>query len=366
MIRKQSGFTLLELIITLILSGLVIAAASSAFIGLLGQSRTQARIAESHEGLIGLEILRRDIESAGYGLAWDGLAAYSESAGNPFGLNDAPTGAPRAVISQDNVATYAGADAIFNGSDYLVIKSVIVARNAASERGTTLKQGPVVRVWTPASENLANSDRVIVLSPHDVTTRPVVVNGAAFWTTYNNLASFAPTDANDTYMAYGINTAADPNPVRPFNRADYYISRSIPGDVPARCAPNTGIFYKAAMNHDAGGTSTPQVLMDCVADMQVIYGLDNDGDGSFQPLLGVDGYSDSLAALPTAQLIRTRVKEVRVYILTHEGRMDPNYIHPQAVVHVGEPGLGRDVVLGANVNYRWKVYRLTVKPLNLY
>jgi hypothetical protein len=201
----------------------------------------------------------------------------------------------------------------------------------------------------------------------------LIVSGA-YWTTYNAVSSnltntdFAPTDPNDTYTVYGINTAADPSPVRPFNRADYYISRSIAADIPDRCAPNTGILYKAVMNHDATGTfpAAPQVLLDCVADMQVIFGLDNDLDGSFQNGVGGDGYSDSLAVLTSAQTVRTRVKEVRVYVLTHEGGRDPSYTHPAATIHVGEPGLGRDVVLGANVNYRWKVYRLAVKPLNLF
>lgn len=360
--KRESGFSLIELIIVMLMSGLILAAAASAFVGLLNASRTQVGIAESNENLIGLEILRRDIESAGYGLAWDGLAAYAESAENPFEFNDAPQGAPRAILSQDSVATYAHPNEIFNGSDYLVIKAVNVARNDACEKCTTLRQGNVVREWTPPSENLESSDRVIVLSPRDQTKRPLIVNGGAFWTTYNNLADFAPTGENETYLVYGINSSGSNSPRRPFNRADYYIAA--PANMPSRCAPNTGILYKATMNHNEQGTLNPQPLVDCVADMQVIFGLDNDEDGDFEPGVSADGYSASLIGL-TAQRIRTVVKEVRVYILTHEGRKDPNYTHPETTMKIGEFGLGHDFDLGTNVNYRWKVYQLTVNPHNL-
>ncbi len=361
MIRQKSGFTLPELMITLLMTGMILAAASSAFIGLLGQSRTQGKIAESNESMIGLDILRRDIENAGYGLAWDNLPNYSESGANIFLLNDAPAGTPRAILTQDNVGSYSAPNDIFNGSDYLVIKAVNVARNDTCEKWTYVRQGNVVRVWTPANENLANGDRVIVLSPRDKDTRPLVTNGATFYTTFNNNladSAFTPLDENDTFTVYGISGAGSV-PQRPFNRADYFIALpTAPETLPSRCAPNTGILYKATMNHDAPGTLDPQALLDCVADMQVIFGLDTAGNGA------VSSYSNNIAGL-TAQQIRTQVKEVRVYILTHEGERDRTFTYPSNAITVGEFGLGHTVNLGTNMNYRWKVYRLIEKPFNL-
>lgn len=374
MTGKESGLTLIELMITMLLSVLVIAAATSVFINLYSQARVQVGIVESHESVIGFDVLKRDIESAGYGLAWDGLISYSESALNPFGLNDAPTGAPRAIVSQNNVTTYSAPNDLFNGSDYLVIKSVNVARNDAGEKCTYVRQNNIVREWTPASANFSNGDRVIVLSPRDKTTRPLVLNsaGTGFYTTYINVAgadsladgAFAPLEENDTYMVYGINSPPEGAPVRPFNRADYYIATA--ADMPSRCAPNTGVLIKATMNHNAAGTFATQALIDCVADMQVIYGLDEDEDGDFEPGAAgsTDAYSDALDGL-TAQQIRTRVKQVRVYILTHEGSRDRNFNFGSSTKTVGEFGLGRTVSLGTNRNYRWKVYQLTVTPLNL-
>jgi hypothetical protein len=106
-------------------------------------------------------------------------------------------------------------------------------------------------------------------------------------------------------------------------------------------------------------------LLDCVADMQVVFLLDRDGDGVIESY--VDVLTDTVTgANLTAEQIRNQVKEVRVYILAHEGQMDRSYTHPATDIYVGEPGIGgRTFSIGANVHYRWKLYTLIVKPNNL-
>jgi prepilin-type N-terminal cleavage/methylation domain-containing protein len=391
MIKREEGFSLVELLITMVLFVIVMAAASQIFIGLLTQFKQQSKIAETNiEGIIGLEILRQDIAHAGYGLPWNGLVTYSESTNNPFSLNDAPSGAPCAIKSRNNVDSYAAPNNKFNGSDYLVIKSVSVAANKAANKWTLLGSvPPYTKIpagsWTPASENLASTDRVIVLSPGTTTERVLVVNGTSFSTTYNNLINtpWRPTDANETRMVYGINTADSNAPVRPFNRADYSIRIPAAG-VPQRCAPNTGILYKATMDHDTAGNYTFLPLLDCVADMQVVFGLDQNENGT------VNCYTNNLSTGivktggATPQNIRNEVKEVRVYILAHEGQRDvnftfnnfspaaPSYIRvgesspPLAVCEGGIAGRDFDLRTITNyLNYRWKVYTIAVKPNNL-
>ena len=134
-IISDSGFTLVELMITMVIFVFFIAAASQVFTGLLTQFKQQSKIAETNiEGIVGLEILRQDIEHAGYGLPWYGLVAYSESATNPYGFNDSTTtAAPRAILSKNN-ATFTGLNNIFDGSDYLVIKAVNVGRNDTCQK----------------------------------------------------------------------------------------------------------------------------------------------------------------------------------------------------------------------------------------
>ncbi|MDP2278588.1 MAG: hypothetical protein Q8K51_10240, partial [Nitrospirota bacterium] len=86
---------------------------------------------------------------------------------------------------------------------------------------------------------------------------------------------------------------------------------------------------------------------------------DTNADGT------IDTTLDSIAAL-TAQSVRDQVKEIRVYILAHEGQRDAAYTYPNPTIPVGPGGgFGRTFNLGANLNYRWKVYTLVVRPNNL-
>jgi hypothetical protein len=145
----------------------------------------------------------------------------------------------------------------------------------------------------------------------------------------------------------------------PFNRADYYIQR--PASIPQACAPNTGILYKATINQ-GDGARNPEPLIDCVADMQVIYLRDTDNNGT------IDSKVNDISGL-SAKDIRDQVKEVRVYILSHEGQKDPSFKFRNSTITVGEFGVGRTFNLSATIaeweKYRWKVSTLVVKPRNL-
>jgi prepilin-type N-terminal cleavage/methylation domain-containing protein len=390
MIRREAGFSLVELMVTMVVFVFFIAAASSVFTGLLTQFKQQSKIVETNiEGIVGLEILRHDLESAGYGLPWNGLISYNESSTNPYGLNDSTlTAAPRAILSENN-ATFSSPNNIFDGSDYLVIKSVNVAQNDTCQKWTTLGfASPYIRTWTPASENLVDTDRVIVLSPGstDANAKTLIVSGsdfsATFQTVKNGTIPWPPADATETRIVYGVDPDTDLR--MPFNRADYYIKRPST-NMPQRCAANTGILYKETVNQ-AGGGFTEFPLIDCVADMQVIFGLDtntndiigtySDGDTVISWPVGTPDESatvaDVTAAFSDAANLRQRVKEVRIYILAHEGQRDPNYtfqapVSPSSIT-VGEFGLGRDFDLSTITNwqnYRWKLYTIVVKPSNL-
>ncbi len=373
----EGGFTLVELMITMVVFVLTIAAASGIFTGLLTQFKQQSKIAETNtEGIIGLEILRRDIEHAGYGLPWSGLIAYNEAASAPASnFNDSTTTSPpKAIVSGNNVTFFGGGNAIFNGTDYLVIKAVNAAANGTCQKWTNLRQAPFSttapgnpRIWNTTSDAFVGTERVIVLSMSTNSMRQLVTNGATFSTTYNNITitPWPPTDQSEVRVVYGVDPGTDLR--MPFSRADYYILKfdSTGTDiVPIRCAPNTGVLRKAVVNQSAGtfaGGTLP--ILDCVADMQVIFRLDTNNDGT------IDNTTDVISGL-SAQQIREQVREVRVYILAQEGQRDPNYTYPNATVTVGEFGLGRvfnfaEAGITNWQNYRWKLYTLVVKPNNL-
>jgi prepilin-type N-terminal cleavage/methylation domain-containing protein len=382
-VRRQDGFTLVELMVTLVIVTFVLVAASQMFASLLTQFKQQGKMAETNmESAVGLEILRRDIKSSGYGLPWAiGNAVYYEAptASDAGSFNDATTGVPRAIVA--NNPSFATA----NDSDYLVIKSASVARNDVSRKWTTLSHDNARRTWTPASENMDNNDRVIVLSPGLTNTISLVSAGGTFWTKFNNPANsstygstygFKPPDKSETRIIYGIDPDTDPR--MPFNRADYYVSTS---QRPSRCAANTGVFVKAVLDQadgdfdlDSDGSPDEMPLMDCVADMQVDFWLDTDGDGdiNWPPRDDISGLS--------AEEIRDEVKEVRVYLLAHEGQRDPNYDFSKGgtreSLSVTESlGGNSRTVSFANLKtaignpeykyYRWKIYSIEEKPGNL-
>jgi len=356
MSRREQGFTLIEVMIAMIVMFFVMNAVSTFLVGvrgrggLLNQYKQQSRIAQSGlDAIIGLEILRKDLEHAGYGLPWNNIPAYTEaSEANPGILNDSPGSAPRGIVSVDSPVF------TLNNADYLVIKASSVAMNDACRKWTTLQTGDVKRAWTtvPANaENLNAADRVIVMAPGSTGTnwRSLVIAGGAFSTTYNNTAAFAPATALDTRIIYGIDNATAPR--MPFNRADYYLSGS---NVPQRCAPNTGVLVKAIVNQADGTLDAPLPLLDCVASMQMQYMLDTDGDGT------VDATSTDISALD-AQQIRQQLRRVQVSILAHEGQVDQSYTHSPTNIPVGD----NVVNISLHRNYRWKVYNVVVNPENL-
>lgn len=398
MIKREEGFTLVELMITTVIFVFVIAAASGVFTGLLTQFKQQSKIAETNiEGIVGLEILRQDVEQAGYGLPWNvmgvadwaSLPNYNEaissaSSPNPADFNDGnpasalPTPAniqraPRAILSGNDIG--------LNASDYLVIKSVIVARNFSAGKWQPLHTGSSSNMktwWSQVNEYVCRNDRgdhfpevrVIVISPGESTANSMslVVSGGTYFTgvdDYANLAGFQPpADDSGNRIMYGVDP--DTNLRMPFNRADYYI-RTPATNMPQRCAPNTGILYKATLNQ-ADGTFTELPLLDCVADMQVAFRLDTNNDGTITP-------TNDISTL-TAQQIREQVKEVRIYILSHEGQKDRNYIYPNSTITIPaspDPanGLGSTFNLSTSIGnpeykyYRWKLYTIIATPNNL-
>ncbi|TAL22229.1 MAG: prepilin-type N-terminal cleavage/methylation domain-containing protein [Nitrospirae bacterium] len=403
MIKREEGFSLVELLITMVVFVLILTATSNTFIDLLKDFKKQSALSETNiEGAVGLETLKRDIASAGYGLPWNVtgvaswavLANYNEATANTY--NDGSpasalptpantTRAPRAIVSGNNSGVdFSGVAVVGESSDYLVIKAVNVATNVTSQKWTHLKAGNAKTEWTPLCENVnrdtsCNTDntvRVIVSNPGGTNTnqRALVVNAVGvFFAQYDNPAgstsTFAPAaGSTDVYVLYGV--SPDTNLRMPFNRADYYIQR--PASISPTCAPNTGVLYKGVVSHTNG--TIPSVnnhpILDCVADMQVVFRRDTGTDGI------IDTASEDISTLDAAT-IRDQIKEVRVYILAHEGQRDTGYTYSSSefgpgstLIRVGDPSLdgvsvGRTFDLVGNLNYRWKIYTLVIKMENL-
>jgi prepilin-type N-terminal cleavage/methylation domain-containing protein len=378
MIRKRGGFTMVELMITMVIFVVAIAAASNIFTGLLTQFKQQSSIAETNtQGITGLEMMRFDIEQAGFGLPWDmnGLT-YNEASAVKYDSSKAITADTYNDASNPPRAVVVGDDVLMNQSDVLVIKATTVATNAAAYRWTYMvnvagtANNPMA--WGPSDDNLANGDCVLVMTG---TTRKLAKDLASpsFYAAFQSLASAWPTGllpANNTFnLIYGIkDDCATQAPRMPFNRADYYIKQPATG-MPSRCAPGTGVLYKGTLNYaDGGHTELP--LMDCVADMQVVLAADTDKNGI------IDTDYTNAAPVPTAQNLRDNLKEVRVYLVVQEGRKDPSYTYKNPIdgtqtITVSDPTFGslNTLTLSAmgadDIHYRWRIYTMVIQPYNL-
>lgn len=367
MLQSERGFSLIELIVVMGIFVGVIAIAGNAFNVVLSNASIQSKTAESNiEGVLGLEMMRKDIASAGFGLPWSFQTAinYQEATGIAAVYNDAPN-EPRGVWGADGVT-----DSTFiAGSDYLVIRATSIGTARAAQRWSYMnytgatKPDPM-QPFTWAKENLENTNGVIVVRvglSGAFTKELVVTPGGAFHTQYNTLSAFTPNEPNVTHYIYGVDDNDDLR--MPFNRADYYVR--IPADaadLPQRCAPNTGILYKATVKQ-SDGSLTELPLLDCVADMQVVYTLEPPGSSTTTET------NNEIFTL-SAEQIRERLKAVKVFILTHEGGRDRYYSYPNSTINVGPPGIGRifnlNTLIGPDyTRYRWKVYFLTAKPENL-
>ena len=370
-IKIVEGFSLVELIVAMAIFVTVIMVTTTTFTTILTKGSQQAKSTETQiEGIVGLELLRADLQQAGFGLPWSyqspitfreyvGDASSKEAimSLNDGGLNN-PALAPRAVFSV-NGENSAG----INGSDYLTIKSTVVGMNTASKKWTYMhysSTGSKEKQWD-GKANFQRSDRVIVIKMsilnHDI-RKELVVNGS-FYVKSSLLSTFVPINSKETYLVYGVDT--DTDLTMPFNRADYYIKAPTKAD--KSCAQGTGTLYKATVNHKNGAHNS-EPLLDCIADMQVVYSLDTNSDGLVD--LHDDASLSTLGATPSAELIRACVKEIRVYIVVQEGKKDMAYNYPEPSLYVGEYGMGRELIIGRDWrNYRWKLYTIVVSPRNL-
>lgn len=367
MIKRANnrGFTLIEFLVVMTILGFVLAATTDTFVGLLRGYKQQGKIAETNiEGIIGLELMRQDIERAGFGLPWaipSAMPAYQEAAAAPASnYNDSPNKPPRPILNGYD-GWVAPGSGIAN-SDYLVIKATNVPRNTTSQLWTYMTTSEGINVWSPTSENPPSQDYVIVLSPGTgIGDAQSLLNAGVQFGSIDLPSGGDP----QPQMIFDISPIA---PRMPFNRADYYILG--PGNsympISSRCAPNTGELVKGTISQSDGSRSDILPLLDCVADMKVIFRLDTNGTGT------IDGVADNLNLSGLSALnIRKQVKEIRVYILAQEGQMDKSFIYPAANIYVGDSnplmdgGLGHTYNIGMNVHYRWKLYILVVQPKNM-
>ena len=147
---KEDGFTLIEMIIVMSVFIVVIIITSNAFNTVLTKTKVIGKSEESNiEGVVGLEMLRHDLEQAGFGLFTETgipLPEYAETANTPASdYNDSPNGIPRAVVAGNNLSP--GNNIVLSGTDYLAIKATTVGRTQVCQKWTYIDGLGSSKIW---------------------------------------------------------------------------------------------------------------------------------------------------------------------------------------------------------------------------
>jgi len=309
LISKRQGITLLELLVAMVITLIVLSAAYFTYINLLkGFKGETVSIGTQMERLIGLEILRLDVEHAGYGISTDETSPIIAWSGSSRTLT------VRSTVNSANENTIGWALIDCSG-----------AGSAPSKiSGDTLSNNQTVVFLTLSKSFKSNglygqcpdSGKFLVF-PYDSS----VSNGCS--QQYCNSIAFRLSSSQNLKT----------------------------------CNPNTRNLLRVVGN----GNGMP--VLNCVADFQVRFDYDSNGDGKIdnsERNLNLSSFTGTNCS-GTNDCLRKNLKRVSVYILVQEGKFDRSYSFTGSTsVDNVTLSLPQDYT-----HYRWKVVKLSVKPMNL-
>lgn len=376
--KGQSGLTLVELMVSLAIVLLVIAAATAAYIRIMRTYSTQGALSQNFmQNLTGFELLRYDIEMAGFGLPQyitgisyaEALAQgdYTSNAPpyDPAVLNEASAslnnanGPPHPFVLSTTTQT-----TLWGKPEVLAIKSSLADINSASSHFALVSDGQEPIATLVSGDHYIELDNTGALVPNPSTDS---------WDDTFNPTSL-PTTNGQVYYLYGLSTGATTR--MPFNRVDYYLDNT---NVPKYCDSGTFVLERGVISQTTGMlVSSP--LINCVEDFQVAFGIDPTGDATQALKWQTDLNQENIvggqgAGYPmTAAQMRQYLREVKVYVIYQEGH---GKVSPTSGYRFsGSLILGKDLSpnpfsvntftpTGVNAQYRWKLLEIDVKPMNM-
>ncbi len=321
---NKKGFTITELLVTLFIIGIVLSAAYITYIRLLkGFKSEKEKIASQIENLVGLEILRLDLEHIGYGIPkeetkklieWDGSKLILRSTLNNTNKSTLGYLVGKCTSSQINI-TYDGREDKTN--NYVTI---LQDDKSFFDKGTI-------------SSNIINSSKsctsgnIYIAFP----VRKKVYNGSS----------------NDCQKGL-------------CERITYSLTDS---NLPDRCNVNTKKLIRRVGRGNTGG----ETVLSCIADWKITFDIDKNSDGKID---SSEENLDDYSLLSDNTTIRKKLKLINVYMLVQEGRYDPNFEYSNNIKNCGSDKCvsidNIELKLPTDYNhYRWKVLKISVKPMDL-
>ncbi|HIJ79893.1 MAG: prepilin-type N-terminal cleavage/methylation domain-containing protein [Desulfobulbaceae bacterium] len=307
---KERGFSLVELIVVMFIFSIIMIASGTTFQRVLFGVKSESKSVESNlDKLVGAELIRLDLEHTGFGIARNTVTppiAWNETGVSPTHTRQLTL---RSTLNNSNQTTLG----------WQVINCTSTIASIASQS---------VAGWDTVGQN-----NIVLLDENE----NFIQN--------TTLGSNCPAIGLYTAYPYDAGTAT--------GCAGQYcnqITYSLGGNAPATCAPNTRNLIRTV----GGGGGDP--IINCVADMKVLFDLDSDGDGDIDTGAGT-------ANLPgTTSLIIDQVKNINVYILFQIGQREQDFVFSADTTLGGE--IAFDTAAIPNfTEYRWKVIKLTGRPM---
>ncbi len=292
--RANGGFTMVELLVTMIIISIVIGITYSSFTTIVKDVKSETRSVESvMDVLSGVEMLRLDLTHMGFGLAEQGTE-------NNQNRKQEPCGYPIRAISVDGNppgCNPGGNDdrvTLDNKSQALIIRSTVNTTNVDTFGWTQVRCGEMANTVAPNTYGFIPSNPMVIIN-----------NDFKFLgqSDFANIAQFC-TETDAILYAFPVELApATACEVQPCNRINYKLGAS--QTLPA-CHPKT-----FNLNREIG-TGIPQPVINCVANFQVRFRYDNNGDG----LIDASEVIDDIANKNNA------IRRVDVYLLLQDSNFD--------------------------------------------
>ena len=262
--NKIKGYSLIEILITIFIVSLLLSASYYLYVDIFRGVKEESESTELQiEKIVGLELLRLDIEHLGYGVAKN---------------------ATDKIVEHDN--------------KILTIRSTINNTDKSSIGWILCKDGVILKDARFDKKN----NKIVLIDVNSGNYYKVITDGTC--------------PSPGLYVGFPIGDSANACIVDSDKTCNTIIYKLSDSQNLSHCNPNTRNLLRVVNNSPTGDP-----VLNCVADFRVTFELDTNGDGKIDC-----NTKDTNCSLPTNNNdIRVQLKKINVYILMQEGGLNKNY-----------------------------------------